>query len=130
MNRLNTLIAAAAASLIALTAVQAQTTTTAPGDTKAAGELSVPNQDKGAKPMASQNSREAVKAQAKTARADGTLPTGEKSTRAQGSKPATPQASTKTRAEVRAEGIRARKAGETATGQRSIKDQDKGGVKN
>ncbi len=129
MNFKNTLIGAAAASLIALTAAQAQSTATTAADTKVGGELSVANQDKGTKPMASQNSRDAVKTQAKTARADGTIASGEKSTQAQGTKPATPNASTKTRAQVRAEAARARKAGEIETGQRSIKDQDKGGVK-
>ncbi len=125
MNIKTTLIGAAVASLLALTAAQAQTT----ADTKAGGELSVANQDKGAKPMASQNSRETVKAQAKAARADGTIINGEKSTREQGAKPATPKASTKTRAQVRSEAIQARKDGEIESGQRSIKDQDKGGVK-
>ena len=132
MNIKNSLIGAAVASLMTITAVHAQTTSTlAAPDTKVGGEASVPNQDKGSKPMASQESRESVKAQAKSARADGSISGGEKSTMAQGTKPATPAKSTKSRAQVREEAARARKAGEIETGERSIKDkdQDKGGVK-
>ena len=131
MNFKQTLLGAAVASLVVLTSAHAQTSTgaVAAPDTKVGGEASVPNQDKGAKPMASQVSRDSVKADAKAARADGTILSGEKSTRAQGAKPNMQARSTKTRAQVRAEAARARKAGEIETGQRSIKDQDKGGVK-
>lgn len=131
MNFKHSLLGAAVASLVAMTTVHAQSSsgTVAAPDTKVGGEASVPNQDKGAKPMASQVSRDSVKSQAKTARADGTIVSGEKSTRAQGAKPTTATSTTKTRAQVRAETARARKAGEIQTGQRSTKDQDKGGVK-
>jgi hypothetical protein len=131
MNFKQSLLGAALASLVVMTTAHAQSSTAAVAspDTKVGGEASVPNQDKGSKPMASQVSRESVKAQTKSAQADGTILSGEKSTRAQGAKPATVARSTKTRAQVRAEAARARKAGEIETGQRSVKDQDKGGVK-
>ncbi len=131
MNFKQSLLGAAVASLVVMTTAHAQTSsgTVAAPDTKVGGEASIPNQDKGAKPMASQVSRDSVKAQAKTARADGAIVSGEKSTRAQGTKPATATQATKSRTQVRAEAARARKAGEIETGQRSVKDQDKGGIK-
>lgn len=131
MNFKQSLLCAAFASLAVMTTAHAQTSSgsVAAPATKGGGEASVPNQDKGARPMASTESRDSVKAKAKDARADGTIVSGEKSTRAQGVKPATPAQSTKTRAQVRSEAAAARKAGEIETGQRSVKDQDKGGVK-
>ena len=93
------------------------------------GELSVPNQDKGTKPMASTTTRAAVKADAQAARAAGEVAVGEQSTPRQGKKPAPRMASEKTRAQVKAEAAAANKAGGLSRGERSVPDQDKGGVK-
>ena len=93
------------------------------------GELSVPDQDKGKKPMASTTTRAAVKADAQAARAAGEVAVGEQSTPRQGKKPAPRMASEKTRAQVKAEAAAANKAGGLSRGERSVPDQDKGGVK-
>ena len=93
------------------------------------GELSTPNQDKGAKPMASATTRAAVKVDAQAARAAGEVAVGEQSTPRQGKKPAPRMAAEKTRAQVKAEAAAANKAGGLSRGEQSVPGQDKGGVK-
>jgi hypothetical protein len=126
-----------AAALIAFGAFNAQAQTTraavkAEAATDAAskpmGEMSVPNQDKGSKPMASNTTREAVKADTQAARAAGTIPQGEQSTPRQGKKPPM-RTSEKSRAEVKAEAVQANKEGAgLSRGEQSVPGQDKGGV--
>lgn len=127
-------ICALALSALAVTAVQAQTTRAAvkaeaAAASKPMGELIVPNQDKGAKPMASTTTRAAVKADASAARAAGTVSNGELGTSPQGKKPPMRTTSNKTRAEVKAEAAAANKAGGLSRGEASVPGQDKGGVK-
>lgn len=127
-------ICALALSALAVTAVQAQTTRAAVKAeasvaSKPMGEMSVANQDKGAKPMASETSRAAVKAEGNAARAAGTVPMGEQSTVRQGKKPPVRTTSAKSRAEVKAEAAAATKAGSLSRGEASVTGQDKGGIK-
>ena len=132
-----TLICALALSALAATGVQAQTTRAAvkaeaaavAADKKPMGEISVADQDKGRKPMASNTSRAAVKAETRAAVAAGEIATGEQSTPRQGKKPAARTASNKSRAQVKAEAAAANKAGGLSRGEASVVGQDKGGVK-
>lgn len=136
MNLKPTILCALALTAFVATGVQAQTTreavkaeAKAAAPSKATGEMSVPNQDKGSKPMASDTTRAAVKSDAKSARAAGDIASGERSTPRQGAKPATRTASNKTRAQVKAEAVAAGKAGGLSRGEQSVPGQDKGGVK-
>ena len=129
-------ICALALTALAATAVQAQTTraevkaeargTTA---TQPKGELSVANQDKGARPMGSVTDRADVKAETKAVRANGEIARGEQSTPRQGKKPAPRMASKESRAQVKAEAAAATKAGGLSRGEASVVGQDKGGIK-
>lgn len=121
MKRLS--ILTVAASALALGAVaQAQTST----DATPKGQLSTPNQDKGARPAgASAESRADVKAAVDSA----SMAKGEQSTPNQGKKPTMHKPSEESRAEVKSEAQVANKAGSAPKGQESVKDQNKGGVK-
>ena len=114
---------AIAASALALSPLaQAQTSP----DTTPKGQLSTPNQDKGARPAgASTESRADVKAAVDSA----SMAKGEQSTPNQGKKPVKRTGSEESRSEVHSEAAAANKSGENAKGQESVKDQNKGGVK-
>lgn len=129
-------ICALALTALAATAVQAQTTreevkAEARGATatQPKGELSVRNQDKGARPMGSVTTRADVKSDTKAARANGEIATGEQSTPRQGKKPAKRTASNKSRAQVKAEAAATTKSGGQSRGEASVVGQDKGGIK-
>lgn len=130
-------ICALALSALTVTTAQAQTTTRAAVKAETAGgaasqpkgEMSVANQDKGAKPMASETSRAAVKSDAQAARAAGTVPMGEQSTPRQGKKPPVRTSSDKSRAQVKAEAAATNKPGAKPRGESSVVGQDKGGIK-
>lgn len=129
-------ICALALSALTVTAVQAQTTraevkadTAGGAATQPKGDLTLPNQDKGAKPMASATSRAAVKSDAQSARAAGEVAVGEQSTPRQGKKPAQRPPSNKSRAQVKAEAAAATKSGTLSRGEASVVNQDKGGIK-
>lgn len=131
-----TLICALALSALAATGVQAQTTRAAvKGEAVTAaasapkGQMSVADQDKGAKPMASNTSRAAVKSEGQSARAAGEVATGEQSTPRQGKRPPVRTTSEKSRAQVKADAAAAAKAGGLSRGEASVPGQDKGGVK-
>lgn len=128
-------ICALALSALTVTAVQAQTTRaavkadTAGGvATQPKGELTVPNQDKGAKPMTSANSRTAVKSEAQSARAAGEVAVGEQTTPRQGKKPAQRPSSNKSRAEAKSDAAAATKSGTLSRGEASV-NQDKGNMR-
>ena len=123
-------------SALAATSSHAQTTRTAVKSEAIAaaasepkGEASVPNQDKGTKPMASTNSRAEVKAEGQRARAAGEIAVGEQSTPAQGKKPVVRNKSEKSRAEVKSEAAKDMKAGGLSRGEQSVPGQDKGSPK-
>jgi hypothetical protein len=129
-------LCALAFSALAVSGLQAQTNRDATkADTsvttlpKPAGEMSVANQDKGSKPMPSTVSRDAVKSDAKGARAAGQIPSGEASTANQGKKPATRRTEGESRAKVKAEAATAASAGGLSRGQSSVPNQDRGGIK-
>ena len=129
-------ICALALTALAATAVQAQTTraevkaeAVGAASTQPKGEMSVANQDKGAKPMASVTTRTDVKSDTKAARANGEVATGEQTTPRQGKKPAPRTASEKSRAQVKAEARVATKSGTLPRGEASVVGQDKGGIK-
>jgi len=114
--------AAAAAALALGGTAHAQTST----DKTPKGQLSTPNQDKGARPAGpSAESRSDVKAAVDSA----SMAKGEQSTPNQGKKPPKRNASEESRAEVRSEAAAANKAGSNPKGQESVKDQNKGGTK-
>lgn len=129
-------ICALALTALAASAVQAQTTraevkaeAVGAASTQPKGEMSVANQDKGAKPMASNTTRAVVKSDTKAARANGEVATGEQTTPRQGKKPAPRMASNKSRAQVKAEASAATKSGGLSRGEASVVGQDKGGIK-
>ena len=129
-------ICALALSAWAVTAAQAQTTrdavkaeTAGAAATQPKGELSVANQDKGSKPMPSNTTRAAVKADAQSARASGDVAVGEQSTPRQGKKPPVRTSSEKSRAQVKREAAAATKSGAVPRGEASVVGQDKGGIK-
>jgi Domain of unknown function (DUF4148) len=124
----NPVLSSAFALFAAVGAAQAQTTMQ-PATAASGGEMSTPRQDQGSKPAASTNSREAVKAEAKAARASGTMPMGEQSTPNQGKKPPMRSSSDTTREAVKAEAKAARQAGDLPKGQESVKDQAKGSTR-
>jgi len=121
-------LSSAFALLAAVGAAQAQNTMP-PAASASGGELSLPRQDQGTRPAAGATSREAVKADAKAARASGATAMGEQSTPNQGKKPAMRPSSETTREDVKAEAKAARRAGDIPKGQESVKDQNKGGVR-
>ena len=129
-------ICALALTALAATAVQAQPTrvevkaeAVGAASTQPKGELSVANQDKGAKPMASVTTRADVKSDTKAARANGEIAMGEQSTPRQGKRPAQRTSSNKSRAQVKAEASAATKSGGLSRGEASVVGQDKGGIK-
>jgi hypothetical protein len=116
------MLSAAVAALALLGSAQAQTAT----DTTPKGQLSTPNQDKGARPAGpSAENRADVKAAVDSA----SMAKGEQSTPNQGKKPPKRTGSEESRAEVRSEAAAANKAASGPKGQESVKDQNKGGVK-
>ncbi len=130
------LLTLAAAALLAAGLSVAQAQTTAPGTTakQPKGELSVPTQDKGMQrpAVASDTTRQEVKAETRAAEVNGDIPKGEQSTPNQGKRPpkrSMDGASSPTRAEVKAEAAADNKAGNTPPGERARKDDDKGGAK-
>ena len=134
--KISSALCALAFSTLAVSGLHAQTTreavkadAAANANTKSGGEMSVTNQDKGSKPMPSTASREGVKAEAKTALAQGQIPSGEASTVNQGKKPVPRRASNESRATVKAEAAAATKAGGATRGQSSVPNQDRGGIK-
>lgn len=132
-----TALLALAFSTLAVSGLQAQTTreavkaeAAAPGAAKSDGQRSVVNQDKGSSPMPSSNSRELVKSDAKSARADGQITSGEASTPNQGKKPVTRRNTTESRADVKAKAAASNKNGDAQVrGQSSVPNQDRGGIK-
>ena len=138
MNFKTSLLCTLVLSAVSLTAAQAQTSRAAVkadaianAASEPMGQRSTPNQDKGdaKRGMGSTTSRDAVKSDAKAARAAGTIAMGEQSTPAQGKKPATRPTSTESRAEVKADAATAKRTGKDVQGQLSQKDQDKGVTK-
>lgn len=93
------------------------------------GERSTPNQDKGAMPRSSLETRAEVKAETAAAKAAASVPQGQQSTARQGKKPTKTHGSQNARADVKADAIAAKKAGTAPAGQESVKDQNKGGIK-
>ena len=134
MTSKTSLICALALTAFAASAVQAQTTREAvkaeavgTAATQPKGELSVVNQDKGAKPMASVTTRADVKADTKSARAAGEITTGELSTPRQGKKPLPRRASNTSRAQVKAEAVTATRSGGLSRGEATAPEQTRGG---